>query len=102
MNAASDQNAILIVFAGLPGTGKTTLARALAEARGAVYLRIDTIEQTLRTSGTLAGDVGPAGYLVPHALPEANLLLGPVVVADSVNPLQITRRAWRDVAAAAR
>ncbi len=92
---------MLIAFGGLPGTGKTTLARSLAQARGAVYLRIDTIEQTLRSLGTMAGDVGPAGYMVAYALAEANLRLGHVVVADSVNPLSITRQAWRGVAAAA-
>ena len=93
---------MLIAFGGLPATGKTTLARALAEARRAVYLRIDTIEQALRSSDTLGGDVGPAGYMVAYALAEANLRLGHIVVADSVNPLLITRQAWRDVAAAAR
>jgi predicted kinase len=55
----------LIVFGGLPGTGKTTLAREVAEEHSATYLRIDTIEQALRSSGVLVGDdVGPAGYLV--------------------------------------
>ena len=33
------------------GTGKSTLARRLAADRGSVYLRIDTIEQTLRDAG---------------------------------------------------
>ena len=92
---------VLIVFGGLPGTGKTTLARAIAKERAATYLRIDTIEQALRASGVLAGDVGPAGYLAAYALAESNLLLGQVVVADSVNPLTITREAWRQVAATA-
>jgi predicted kinase len=92
---------MLIVFGGLPGTGKTTIARAFARERHATYLRIDTIEQALRSSEMLAGDVGPAGYMVAYALAEANLRLGGIVVADSVNPLTITRDAWRNVAAMA-
>lgn len=97
----SDGRALLIVFGGLPGTGKTTLARALSRERQAVYLRVDTIEQALRSSAMLAGEVGPAGYVVAFALAESNLLLGRDVVADSRNPLAITREAWRRVAAAA-
>ena len=45
--------------------------------------------------------MGPAGYVVAYALAEANLRLGLVVVADSVNPLPATRDAWRSVAALA-
>ncbi len=93
--------ALLIAFAGLPGAGKTTLARALAAATGAVYLRIDSIEQALRESGMLAGEVGPAGYMVGNALAEANLRHGLNVVADSVNPVSESRAGWRATAAAA-
>jgi predicted kinase len=89
---------VLIVFGGLPGTGKTTLARLAAREYRAVYLRIDTIEQALRASGALAGEVGGAGYIVAYALAEANLRLGQTVVADSVNPLALTRDAWRQAA----
>ncbi|YAF61144.1 hypothetical protein DOCECA_13255 [Pseudomonas sp. E102] len=49
---------MLIVFSGLPGTGKTTIAHDLAATTGAVYLRIDTIERAVRNSGALAQDVG--------------------------------------------
>jgi predicted kinase len=92
---------MLIVFGGLPGTGKSTLAKALAQQRQAVYLRIDTIEQALHTSGCSTQDVGPAGYIVAYALAESNLHLGRIVIADSVNPLAITRNAYRRVAIAA-
>jgi tRNA uridine 5-carbamoylmethylation protein Kti12 len=39
---------MLIVLSGLPGVGKTTIARELASSLKAVYLRIDSIEQALR------------------------------------------------------
>lgn len=92
------QSAILVVFGGLPGVGKSSIARVLLTQCTAFYLRIDTIEQSLRESGALANDVGATGYMTAYALAEANLQLGHVVVADCVNPLPVTREAWRDVA----
>ncbi|MBB3818821.1 putative kinase [Xanthomonas arboricola] len=92
------QSATLVVFGGLPGVGKSSIAQALLTQCTAFYLRIDTIEQALRDSGALANDVGPAGYMTAYALAEANLQPGHVVVADCVNPLPVTREAWRDVA----
>jgi predicted kinase len=88
---------MLYIFAGLPGTGKTTLSRTLARERSAVHIRIDTIEQALREAGGMR--VGNEGYLVAYRLAADNLRLGLDVVADSVNPLEITRDAWREVAA---
>lgn len=88
---------MLIVFAGLPGTGKTTIARALAQRLLAVHIRIDTIEQALRASGLVRDDVGPAGYLIGYGLAADNLRIGRSVVADSVNPVRLTRDAWRSV-----
>ena len=93
--------ATLVIFSGLPAAGKTTLARILATKLGAMYLRIDTIEQSLRDSRRLAGTVEEAGYCVAYAVAADNLRLGRTVIADSVNPLQITRDAWRAVAASA-
>ena len=88
---------MLIVIGGLPGTGKTALARGLAGALDAVHLRIDTIEQALR-GATMDGDaIHAAGYLVGYGVAADNLRLGRTVVADGVNPLASTRAAWRAV-----
>ena len=84
---------MLIVFGGLPGTGKTTLAQELARRLSAMYLRIDTIEQAIVRSDHLS-DPGPAGYFVGYAIAADNLKHGLTVVADSVNSLAITRDAW--------
>lgn len=85
----------LIAFAGLPGAGKTTIARALAGRMEAVYLRVDTIEQAIIRSG--GDDPGTAGYVVAYAIASDNLRLGLSVVADCVNPVLASRRAWAAV-----
>lgn len=89
---------MLIVFGGLPGTGKTTIARELARQLGAVHVRIDSIEQTLRDCGLADGSMDDAGYQVACAIAADNLSLGRIVIADSVNPLRVTRDAWVVVA----
>ncbi len=88
---------MIVVFGGLPGTGKTTISKKLATRLQATYLRIDAIEQAIR--GALATtDVGAAGYGVALALAEANLGLGTPVVADCVNPVMASRIGWRRLA----
>jgi len=86
---------VLIVLSGLPGVGKTTLARELASSLHAVHLRIDSIEQALRNAGWT---VEEEGYRVAYVVAEDNLRLGRVVIADCVNPWPLTRSTWRAVA----
>ncbi len=89
---------MLIVFSGLPGTGKTTIARALAAKLGATWLRIDAIEQALRQHGGESADIGAAGYLVAFSVAASNLEIGRLVVADCVNPVGESREGWRTTA----
>ncbi|KMO39239.1 kinase [Methylobacterium variabile] len=89
---------MLIVFGGLPGTGKTTISRAVAKALAATHLRVDVIEQAIRASGVLAGAVDASGYAVAQALASANLADERVVVAECVNPVAASREGWRAVA----
>jgi predicted kinase len=86
---------MLIVLSGLPGVGKTAIAREVARAVGAMHVRIDSIEQALRNAGV---KVHAEGYRVAYAVAEDNLRLGRTVIADCVNPWPLTRREWRAVA----
>ena len=87
---------MLIVLSGLPGTGKSSIARELSRQIGAVWLRVDSIEQAIRESGVAPGSMDDAGYRAAYAVAQDNLRLGLRVVADSVNPWMLTRNAWRE------
>lgn len=89
---------MLIIFGGLPGTGKTTTAKILLRKLSAVYLRIDTIENTLAQKYMKASEIKDAGYAVAQAVAAENLRFNKYVIVDSVNPLKITRQAWHQVA----
>ena len=88
----------MIVFAGLPGTGKTTLAKELARRTSAIYLRIDSIEQAITNSSLRLYPVEDAGYEAGYAVARDNLCIGQTVIADSVNPIELTRAAWLEAA----
>lgn len=87
---------MLIIFGGQPGTGKSSISRLLARRIGAFWLRIDTLEQPIIAA--YGGDIADVGYRAGYGVAEENLRLGQTVIADSVNPLAVTRDAWRAVA----
>jgi predicted kinase len=88
---------MLLIFSGLPGVGKTAIAGGLARQLCALHLRIDSIEQAIRDCAP-GQDLRDVGYRVAYAVAEDNLRIGHTVVADSVNPIQLTRDAWLAVA----
>lgn len=89
---------LLIIFSGLPSVGKSVIAKELASQIGAAYVRIDSIEQALRDSGLLKDPLDDTGYRIGYAIAADNLRLGGVVVADCVNPLNLTRDCWLEIA----
>lgn len=91
---------MLVVLSGLPGTGKTTIGKALAAKRAAAYVRVDEIEHALKQQAGFGQAIGAAGYAVAFAIASSNLKLGNMVIADSVNPVPESRQGWRDVAQA--
>ncbi|WP_028300144.1 AAA family ATPase [Oceanospirillum beijerinckii] len=86
----------LYILSGLPASGKTTLGKLLAQHLKAVYVRIDTIEQGLKDLCDFQA-VGE-GYRLSYRICRDNLELGQSVVADSCNPIQLTRDEWQAVA----
>ena len=92
---------MLVVVGGLPGVGKTTVARALAGRLGAAHLRIDTFEAALAVQGLVPGplDAGPHGYDLALAAAGTCLAAGTDVVVDGVFPVAASRRPFRELAA---
>ena len=91
------QNSTLYIFSGLPASGKSTLAKKLAEKTGFTYLRIDTLEQGLREICGIT-DIEGKGYALNHLIAKDNLLVGNNVIADMVNGWELTRNDWNNVA----
>jgi predicted kinase len=91
---------VLIVFGGLPGSGKTTLSRAIAQELHAAWLRVDLIEAALwRAKIAQDQPTGLGAYSVAFALAEVHLHMSTPTVVDAVNPIEAPRQGWRDLAA---
>lgn len=90
--------ALLVVFAGLPGSGKSVLAQGVADAIGATYLRIDTIESAI-VSTLMPYRDNPVGYVVAEWVAADQLTAGRDVVADAVNGVSAARAGWLTLAA---
>lgn len=91
---------MLIIFSGLPGSGKSTVAKIVTQRLGAVYLRVDTVEQAIRSVSEPGHKIGPEGYFVIYGLASENLKLGSTVVTDSVNDINLVRDTFRNIALA--
>ena len=89
----------LIVFSGLPGVGKSTLARSVSERLNAVLLRVDRIEAGLLYAGIPRSfETGLAAYLAVAEIVRDHLGLRRTTVVDAVNGVVEARRMWRELA----
>lgn len=92
----------MIVFSGLPGTGKSMLAETVAKHFGIPVFAKDWLEASLVRSGltpTLAEKpLGFAGYSLLTTLAERQLLLKQSVILDSVASTESIRTTWRQLA----
>lgn len=95
----------LIVFTGLPGTGKSSLADAVGRKLGIPVFAKDWLESALRTAGFGANRanqkiLGFAGYELLTTLARRQLSLGQSAILDCVLGMESTRDRWRKLAAA--
>jgi predicted kinase len=94
-----DHRPVLIVMSGLPATGKSALADALAVAVDGIVLSVDPIESALLTAGIDAAQpTGLAAYAVAAAIAEMNLRLDRTVIIDAVNGVGEAKTWWIDLA----
>ena len=91
---------MLIVMAGLPGTGKSTIGQVVASRLGIPVVPVDPIETAILQAG-IASDqpTGLAAYLVAETLAERVLESGNGVLVDAVNAVAPAREQWVNLAA---
>jgi predicted kinase len=93
----------LMIFSGLPGTGKSTLAEAVASQLGLPVFAKDWLEATLLRCELAPTNpdkpLGSAGYELLTTLAERQLSLGQSVILDSVASTASIRQTWRELAA---
>ncbi|MFE2038490.1 AAA family ATPase [Streptomyces scopuliridis] len=90
---------MLIVMAGLPGAGKSSVAEALARRLAAPVVSVDPIEAAMWRAGVARDQpTGLAAYVVAEAVAGGVLALGQTVIADAVNAVEAAREQWRSLA----
>jgi predicted kinase len=91
----------LIIFSGLPGTGKSTLAEAVGRELGIPVFAKDWLESTILRGGLIPGDpekpLGATGYELLTTLAQRQLSMGQSVILDSVATTESIREAWRQI-----
>ena len=91
----------LIIFSGLPGTGKSTLAEAVGKELSIPVFARDWLEATLLRCGLQSTkedkSLSWAGYELMTVLAERQLILGQSVILDSVAGTETIRSRWHQL-----
>ncbi len=90
---------LLVVTTGLPGVGKTAIARELARRCSLFHIELDHLEAALFRQGFSGEQLGWVGYDMITALAADNLAIGHRVLLDSVGWTAAVRQRWADLAA---
>jgi predicted kinase len=92
----------MILFSGLPGTGKSTLAERIGRQLGIPVFAKDWLEASLLQSGLRSAMddklLGFAGYELLTVLAERQFVLNQSVILDSVTSTQTIRTKWHQLA----
>jgi predicted kinase len=87
------------MLSGLPGSGKSHLAHALALELRAMVVSVDPIEDAMIRSGLpMSFETGMAAYEVGATIAAAQLHNGFTVIADAANYVEVSRDIWRGTA----
>jgi predicted kinase len=90
---------MLVVMAGLPGAGKSTIAEVIGNRLGYALLSVDPIESAILSAGIDSDQpTGLAAYLVAEAIADAALANGQTIIVDAVNAVDPAREQWVNLA----
>jgi predicted kinase len=90
---------LLVVTSGLPGVGKSAIARELARRCSLFHIELDHLEAALFRQGISGDQLGWAGYDMITALAADNLAIDHGVVLDAVGWTTAVRQGWSKLAA---
>ena len=91
---------MLIAMAGLPGSGKSTIADVVGTQLGIAVVSVDPIESAILSAGIDSDQpTGLAAYLVAEKLASSVLAAGHSIIVDAVNAVNPAREQWVSLAA---